>query len=191
MSAAIDARGPGLRAIGETRGAAACGRERSGLEPLVMADARVAAQKFIAQNRKVSHEFVIHERLECGIVLVGSEVKSLRDAKVTISDGWAEIRKGQAFLHGIQINEYPWANRDNHQIDRVRKLLLHKTEISKLSVRTRERGFTLIPLSLYWKGAKVKAEIALCTNKKVHDKRQTKREQDDKREIDRAKKARG
>ena len=156
-----------------------------------MADARTAAHKFISQNRKVSHDFVIHERVEAGIVLVGSEVKSLRDAKVTISDGWAEIRKREAWLHGIQINEYPWANRQNHEVGRVRKLLLHKTEIAKLSARTRERGFTLIPLSLYWKDGKVKLELALCTNKKVHDKRQAKRAQDDKREIDRATKARG
>jgi SsrA-binding protein len=154
-----------------------------------MADARTAAHKFIAQNRKVSHDFVIHERFECGVVLVGSEVKSLRDAKVTITDGWAEIRKGEAWMHGIQINEYPWANRENHVVGRVRKLLLHKTEISKLSVRSRERGFTLIPISLYWKDGKVKVEVALCTNKKVHDKRQAKRAQDDKREIDRATKA--
>ena len=145
--------------------------------------------KVVAQNRKVSHEYFIHERVEAGVVLVGSEVKSLRAAKVTISDGWAEIRKGEAWLHGIQINEYPWANRDNHLVDRVRKLLLHKTEIAKLSARTRERGFTLIPLSLYWKDGRVKVELALCTNKKVHDKRQAKRAQDDKREIDRATKA--
>ncbi len=154
-----------------------------------MADARTAAQKFIAQNRKVGHDFVIHERVEAGIVLVGSEVKSLRDAKVTISDGWAEIRRGEAWVHSLQINEYPWANRQNHVVDRVRKLLLHKSELTKLSARTRERGFTLIPLSLYWKDGKVKIELALCTNKKVHDKRQTKRAQDDKREIDRATKA--
>jgi SsrA-binding protein len=156
-----------------------------------MADARTAAQKFIAQNRKASHDFVIHERVECGLVLVGSEVKSLRDAQVTIADGWAEIRKGEAWLHNIQINEYPWANRENHEIGRVRKLLLHKAEIAKLTTRSRERGFTLIPLALYWKDGKVKLELALCTNKKQHDKRQAKRAADDKREIARATKARG
>lgn len=153
-------------------------------------DARTAAHKFIAQNRKASHDYVIHERVECGIVLVGSEVKSLRDAKVTISDGWAEIRKGECWLHAIQINEYPQANRENHQVDRVRKLLLHKTEIAKLTARSRERGFTLIPLALYWKDGRVKVELALCTNKKVHDKRQAKRAADDKREMDRAAKGR-
>lgn len=160
------------------------------LKKPAMADARTAAHKFIAQNRKATHDFVIHERVEAGVVLVGSEVKSLRDAKVTIADGWAEIRKGEAWLHNVHINEYPWANRDNHQVDRVRKLLLHKAEIDKLSTRSRERGFTLIPLALYWKEGKVKLELALCTNKKVHDKRQAKRAADDKREMDRATKAR-
>ncbi|MBK9033893.1 MAG: SsrA-binding protein SmpB [Myxococcales bacterium] len=151
-----------------------------------MADARSAAQKFIAQNRKATHDFMIHERFECGLVLVGSEVKSLRDAKVTISDGWAEIRKGEAWLHGVQINEYPWANRDNHDVGRVRKLLLHKAEIAKLVAKTRERGFTLIPLSLYWKEGKVKIELGLATHKKQYDKRAAKRAADDQREIARA-----
>lgn len=151
-----------------------------------MADARSAAQKFIAQNRKATHDFVIHERFECGLVLVGSEVKSLRDAKVTIADGWAEIRKGEAWLHGVQINEYPWANRDNHDVGRVRKLLLHKAEIAKLTAKTRERGFTLIPLALYWKEGKVKIELGLATHKKQYDKRAAKRAADDQREIARA-----
>ena len=154
-----------------------------------MADARTAAQKFIAQNRKASHDFLIHERVEAGLVLTGSEVKSLRDAKVTIADGWAEIRKGEAWLHNVQINEYPWANRENHVVDRVRKLLLHKAEIAKLADKTRERGFTLIPLALYWKEGRVKLELALCTHKKQHDKRQAKRAEDDRREMDRARKA--
>ena len=148
-----------------------------------------AATKIIATNRKASHEFMIHERIEAGIVLVGSEVKSLRDAKVVISDGWAEIKKGEAWLHGVQINEYPWANRWNHEVGRTRKLLMHKREIDKLGVKTQQRGFTLIPLSLYFKDGKVKVELGLCTHKKVHDKRQDKRAADDQREIDRVTKA--
>ncbi|MBL8625195.1 MAG: SsrA-binding protein SmpB [Myxococcales bacterium] len=151
-----------------------------------MADARTSAHKFIAQNRKATHDFMIHERYEAGVALVGSEVKSLRDAKVTIADGWAEIRKGEVWLHGIQINEYPQANRDNHQVDRVRKLLLHKAEIAKLGAKTRERGFTLIPLALYWKEGRVKVELGLATHKKQYDKRAAKRAADDQREIDRA-----
>jgi SsrA-binding protein len=151
-----------------------------------MADARTSAHKFIAQNRKATHDFLIHERYEAGVALVGSEVKSLRDAKVTITDGWAEIRKGEVWLHGIQINEYPQANRDNHQVDRVRKLLLHKAEIAKLGAKTRERGFTLIALSLYWKEGRVKVELGLATHKKQYDKRAAKRAADDQREIARA-----
>jgi SsrA-binding protein len=148
--------------------------------------AETAAVKVIATNRKASHEFVIHERVEAGLVLVGSEVKSLRDAKVVIQDGWAAIEKGEGWLYGVQINEYPWANRWNHEIKRKRKLLLNKNELGKLGVKTRERGYTLVPLQMYWKGARVKVELGLCTHKKLHDKREAKRAQDDQREMDRA-----
>jgi SsrA-binding protein len=142
--------------------------------------------KVVAQNRKVSHEFFIHERVEAGVVLVGSEVKSLRDAKVTMSDGWAEIRKGEAWLEGVQINEYPWANRWNHETKRARKLLLNKAELHRLGERTQLKGFTLIPLAIYFKNGRVKVELGLCTHKKLHDKRAATREAEDKREIDRA-----
>jgi SsrA-binding protein len=142
--------------------------------------------KVIATNRKATHDFLIHERFEAGIVLVGSEVKSLRDAKVTMADGWVEIRKGQAYLHGIQINEYSQANRWQHEIARVRKLLMHKHEIDKLGTKTTIKGYTLIPLQLYFKGARVKVELALVTHKKQHDKRETKKTADAKREMDRA-----
>ena len=142
--------------------------------------------KVIATNRKASHDFHIHERYEAGIVLVGSEVKSLREAKVTMADGWVEFRKGQAYLHGIQINEYMQANRWQHEVGRIRKLLLHAHEIDKLATKTTVKGYTLIPLQLYFKGSRVKVELALVTHKKQHDKRDAKREADDKREIDRA-----
>ena len=142
--------------------------------------------KVVAQNRKASHEFFIHERVEAGVVLVGSEVKSLRDAKVTMTDGWDEVRKGEAWLEGVQINEYPWANRWNHETKRARKLLLNKSEIARLAERTQQKGFTLIPLSIYFKNGRVKVELGLCTHKKLHDKRDAKREAEDKREIDRA-----
>ena len=143
-------------------------------------------RQVISTNRKASHDFHIHERLEAGIALVGSEVKSLRGAKVTMADGWVEIRKGQALLHGIQINEYSQANRWQHEVARVRKLLLHRHEIDKLGTKTLVKGYTLIPLQLYFKGARVKVELALVTHKKFHDKRATKRAADDQREIDRA-----
>ncbi len=144
------------------------------------------AIRVIATNRKASHDFHIHEKLEAGIALVGSEVKSLRDAKVTIADGWVEIRKGEAFVHGIQINEYAQANRWQHEVARVRKLLLHKHEIGKLATKVQQKGFTLIPLSLYFKGHRVKVELALVTNKKQHDKRATKKAADAQREMDQA-----
>jgi SsrA-binding protein len=142
--------------------------------------------RVIATNRKATHEFHIHERLEAGIALVGSEVKSLRDAKVTIADGGVEIRNGQAYVHGLRINEYAQANRWQHDVGRVRKLLLHKREIAKLGDRTQIQGYTLIPLGLYFKGPRVKVELALVTHKKQHDKRAAKRAADDQREIDRA-----
>lgn len=145
--------------------------------------------KVVAQNRKASHDFHIHERIEAGISLVGSEVKSLRDAKVTMADGWVEIRKGQAYLHGIQINDYAPSNRWGHEVARVRKLLLHRHELDKLGTKTQLKGFTLIPLALYFKGPHVKVELGLVTHKKQHDKRATKKEADDKREIDRAMKS--
>jgi len=146
--------------------------------------------RVIATNRKASHDFHIHERMEAGVVLVGSEVKSLREAKVTLLDGWVEIRKGQAYLHGIQINEYPQANRWQHDVGRVRKLLMHRHELDKLGTKTTQKGYTLIPLGLYFKGSRVKVELGLATHKKQHDKRASKREADDRREIDRAVKGR-
>jgi SsrA-binding protein len=145
--------------------------------------------KVIATNRKATHDFTIHDRIEAGLQLVGSEVKSLRNARVVIQDGFVEFRKGQAYLHKVQINEYSQANRWGHDIERVRKLLLHKHEIDKLATKVTVKGYTLIPLSLYFKGHRVKAELALVTHKKHHDKRESKKEADAKREMDRAKKA--
>ena len=150
-----------------------------------MAD-KPTAIKVIATNRKATHEFVIHDRVEAGIALVGSEVKSLRDAKATIADGWAEVKGGEVWLHGIQINEYPWANRYNHEVKRVRKLLLHKREIDKLGTKTILRGYTLIPLSLYFKDGKAKVELGLARGKRDYDKRQVLLEKQMKREADRA-----
>src|SRR5262245_1146704 len=105
--------------------------------------------RVIATNRRATHGYLVHERLEAGIVLVGSEVKSLRDAKVTIAEGWVEVRRGQAYLHNIQINEYAQANRWQHDIGRVRKLLLHKHEIEKLETKTTLKGDTLEQLEMY------------------------------------------
>ena len=151
-----------------------------------MAEKPSGVIKVVATNRKASHDFHIHERVEAGVVLAGSEVKALRAAKAVLVDGWVEIKKGEAWLHGTKIDEYVHANRWGHEIARQRKLLLHKHEIDKLGVKTQQRGFTLIPLSIYFKGAKVKIELGLVTHKKHHDKREAKKEADAKREIDRA-----
>ena len=142
--------------------------------------------KVIATNRKATHDYAIHDRIEAGIELVGSEVKSLRDARVVIADGFVDFRKGQAYLHKMQIQEYSQANRWGHDIERVRRLLLHKHEIDKLATKVQQKGFTLIPLSLYFKGHRVKVELALVTHKKHHDKRESKKQADAQREIDRA-----
>lgn len=147
---------------------------------------KAAPLKTIATNRKATHEFTIHERIEAGIELRGSEVKSLRDARVVIGDGFVDFRKGQAYLHKMQIQEYAQANRWGHEIERARRLLLHKHEIDKLATKVQQKGFTLIPLSLYFKGHRVKVELALVTHKKLHDKRETKKQADAQREIDRA-----
>ena len=142
--------------------------------------------KVIATNRKATHEFTVHERIEAGIELVGSEVKSLRAARVVISDAFVDFRKGQAYLVKMQIQEYSQANRWGHELERQRRLLLHKHEIDKLATKVHVKGYTLIPLSLYFKGHRVKVELAVVTHKKHHDKRATKKEADAKREIDRA-----
>jgi SsrA-binding protein len=154
-----------------------------------MAEKEAIAIKVVATNRKASHDFHIHERVEAGVVLAGSEVKALRAAKAVLVDGWVEIKKGEAWLHGIQIDEYVQANRWGHDVARQRKLLLHKHEIDKLAVKTQQRGYTLIPLAIYFKGPRVKIELGLVTHKKHHDKREAKKEADAKREIDRAIKA--
>ena len=142
--------------------------------------------KIVASNRKATHEFEVHERIEAGIVLVGSEVKSLRDARVTLTDGCAHIERGEAWLEGMSINEYPWANRFNHETKRKRKLLLHRDEIRKLADKTKLRGYTLIPLSVYFKKGKVKIELGLVTHKKQHDKREAQKTADAQREMARA-----
>ena len=142
--------------------------------------------KVIATNRKATHDFTIHERMEAGIQLVGSEVKSLRDAKVTMADGYVEIRKGQAYLHGIQINEYAQANRWGHEVGRVRKLLMHRREIRRLIGAVERQGLTLVPLDLYFKNGRVKARLALVRGKQQHDKREDLKKRDAEREIARA-----
>jgi SsrA-binding protein len=146
--------------------------------------------KAISTNRRALHEYHVHERIEAGIQLLGSEVKSLRDGKVSLAEGWADFSSGEAWLMGVQVNEYPWANRFNHDPLRKRKLLLHRREIDKLADKAQVKGYTVVPLALYFKNGKVKVELGIATGKQHHDKRQAAREADDKREMDRAMKRR-
>lgn len=127
----------------------------------------------IIENRKARFEYFILQSLEGGIVLTGTEVKSLRQGKVSLSDSYIEIDKGEAWLIGAHINEYTEGNRFNHDPKRKRKILLKANEIRKLNSKVNEKGLTLIPLSLYFKGNKVKVEIALAKGKKSYDKRES------------------
>jgi SsrA-binding protein len=140
----------------------------------------------IAQNRKARHEFELLEELECGIELLGTEVKSLRAGQGSIAEAYAHFRRGELFLVGCHIPEYAQGNVHNHEPTRERKLLAHKRELANWDRKVREKGVTLVPLSLYFKGSRVKVRIALARGKKLYDKRETKRERDDKRAMERA-----
>ena len=140
-------------------------------------------RKVLVRNRRALHDYTITERIEAGIALLGSEVKSLRDSKASILEGYVEFRRGEAWLSGIQINEYPWANRWNHEPGRTRKLLLHRHEIDKLEAKVNQKGFTIIPLSLYLKKGKVKVELGLGKGRREYEKRDAKKEAMAKREI--------
>ncbi len=138
--------------------------------------------KPICKNRRAFHDYFISDRYEAGIALVGSEVKSLRDGRASLGDAYAEVRDGELFLIGCHIGEYPWANQFNHEPRRERKLLLHKAEIRKLSVKLLERGFTLVPLQLYFRAGKAKVELGLAKGKRQYDKREAVRKRDLERE---------
>jgi SsrA-binding protein len=142
--------------------------------------------KVLARNRKARHQYHIDETLEAGVVLAGSEVKSIRDGKVTMVDAFADIDKGEAWLHQVDISTYKFAHGRNHEPRRKRKLLLHRREIDRLTGKIREKGYTLVPLSLYEKRGRVKAEIALVHGKQEWDKRQDSKKRESQREIDRA-----
>ncbi len=143
--------------------------------------------KVVVKNKKALHDYQIHERIEAGMVLVGSEVKSLREGRASLAEGYAEIRNNEAWLVGVQINEYPWSHQFNHEPTRKRKLLLHKGEIRKLAIKTQQRGFTLVPLAIYVsEKGKMKIELALATGKRMYEKRESSKEQTAKREIDQA-----
>lgn len=143
-------------------------------------------RKLIAQNKKARHEYSVVDVFECGIVLMGTEVKSLRLGRASLSDGFATIDNGEVFLHAVHIPEYAFGSWTNHTPRRVRKLLLHKSEIVRLIGKTKESGLTLVPLSIYFLEGKVKVEIALARGKKSWDKRQDLAKRDADREVTRA-----
>ena len=142
-------------------------------------------RKIIAQNKKARHDFLVVDTFECGIVLMGTEVKSLRLGRASLVDGFATIDDGEVYLHNVHIPEYAFGSWTNHTPRRVRKLLLHKGEILRLIGKTKESGLTLVPLSLYFVEGKVKVELALAKGKKTYDKRQDMAKRDADREISR------
>lgn len=141
--------------------------------------------KVIAKNRKARHEYFVEEVFEAGISLTGTEVKSLRLGRANLQDSYAVINNGEVFIHGMHISPYDQGNRFNHDPMRTRKLLLNRYEINKLIGLTQKKGFTLIPLSLYFKRGLVKVELAVCRGKKIYDKRQDIARRDAAREIER------
>ena len=142
--------------------------------------------KMIAKNRRARFEYTIAETLEAGLVLVGTEVKSLRQGQVSLRDGYAHIKNGELWLENVHINPYPFAHHGNHEPLRGRKLLVHKQELKRLIGKVTERGYSLIPLSLYFKKGRAKAQLGLGKGKKTLDKRRAIRERQESREMARA-----
>lgn len=144
--------------------------------------------KVIAENRKAKFNYFIEDEFEAGLVLKGTEVKSLRMGRANLKDSYARIKKGELFIYQMHISPYPFAHYDNHDPLRPRKLLMHKAEIKRLYGKINEKGFALIPLKIYFKEGKVKMALALAKGKRRFDKRETIRKRDQKRELERSKK---
>ena len=142
--------------------------------------------KLICRNRRAFHEYTIEDKLECGLVLTGTEVKSLRDGHSSLDDAYAKIEDGEVWLIGCDIPEYSMGNRMNHKPKRPRKLLLHRREIAKFAGKAAQRGFTLVPLRMYFKNGRAKVELAIARGKQLHDKRQAAKKADAQKEIRRA-----
>lgn len=146
--------------------------------------------KIVAQNRRARRDYSILETCEAGIELKGAEVKSLREGRADLKDSYGRIDEGEAFLHHMRITPYPQAGRDAPDPERTRKLLLHRREISRLYGKTQERGFTLIPLKIYFKSGRAKVELGLARGKKFQDRREVIKQRDADREIERAQRRR-
>lgn len=142
--------------------------------------------KVICRNKRAFHEYIVLDRLECGIVLTGTEVKSLREGSSNLEDAYAKIEDGELWLIGSDIPEYAMGNRMNHKPKRPRKLLLHRREIEKFAGKASQRGFTLVPLRMYFKQGRAKIELAVGQGKQLHDKRETQKNAEAKREIRKA-----
>ncbi|MEU1703806.1 SsrA-binding protein SmpB [Streptomyces sp. NPDC005706] len=148
--------------------------------------AKEKGRKLIAQNKKARHDYLILDTYEAGLVLMGTEVKSLRQGRASLVDGFVQLDGHEAWLHNVHVPEYSQGTWTNHSARRKRKLLLHRDEIDKLEAKSQETGHTIVPLALYFKDGRAKVEIALAKGKKEYDKRQTLREKQDRRETDRA-----
>ena len=142
--------------------------------------------KVIARNRRARHDYHIEDTYEAGLVLTGTEVKSLRAGRASLSEAYGQITDGELWLHGLHIPEYAQGTWTNHEPRRARKLLLHRKEIDRLAREVAERGFTIIPLSLYFSGGRAKVELALARGKRTYDKRHDLAQRDAAREVDRA-----
>lgn len=140
-------------------------------------------EKLIASNKKALHDYFIVQKFEAGLMLTGTEVKALRDGKANLKDAYVIFKDGEAFLFGAHISPYSHGNLQNHEPERLRKLLLHKNEIEKLRVQTVEKGLSVVPLRLYFKGSRVKTEVAIVRGKKQYDKRETERTREADREA--------
>lgn len=145
--------------------------------------------KVIATNRRARHDYHIDDTVEAGIVLAGTEVKSLRAGRASLVDAYASFDKGEAWIYNLQINPYEQGNRNNQPERRPRKLLLHKQQIDRLTGQVSQKGYTVVALQLYFKGSRVKLELGLARGKKFYDKREDIKERDSRREMDRAVKA--
>ncbi len=140
----------------------------------------------VARNRRARFEFELLEKVEAGLVLTGTEVKSLRNGKASLEESYASVERGEVWLNGCDIPEYLQANRMNHKPKRPRKLLLKRSEIQKLATKATERGLTVVPLQIYFKNGIAKVEICIAKGKKLYDKRESLKKQDAKRDMDRA-----
>ena len=144
--------------------------------------------KIVCQNKKARHDYFIDDVMEAGMVLLGAEVKSLRDGRASLVDSYARIKKGEVFLYNMHITPYPFAHHIQLDPTRPRKLLLHKKEIKRLIGKTEEKGYTLVPTKVYFSRGKAKVELALAKGKRKYDKRRALKEKEMKREVDEAKK---